>query len=59
MCSQYVDRNLMNSYSNETHFLTKWEDAVKILKERHRGSSVRVAVYPYAGMQHQEIELDG
>jgi len=49
----------MNSYSNETHFLTKWEDAVKILKERHRGSSVRVAVYPYAGMQHQEIELDG
>ena len=22
-------------------------------------SGVRVAVYPYGGMQHQEIELDG
>ena len=57
--SQYMDRNLMNSYSTGTRFVTQWDDAVKILKERHKGNSIRVAVYPYAGMQHQEIELDG
>ena len=28
------------------------------LKELHPGDP-KVAVYPYAGMQHQEIELDG
>ncbi len=56
--SQYLDRTLMNNYSKATHFAGKWEDVVKILKERHKGS-VQVAVYPYGGMQHQEIELDG
>jgi len=49
----------MNNYSQGTYFATKWEDVIKILKERHKGNSVRVAVYPYGGMQHQEIELDG
>jgi lactate racemase len=57
--SQYMDQNLMNNYSQGTYFATKWEDVIKILKERHKGNSVRVAVYPYGGMQHQEIELDG
>jgi nickel-dependent lactate racemase len=57
--SQYMDQNMMNNYSRATHFATKWEDVIKILKERHKGNSVRVAVYPYGGMQHQEIELDG
>ena len=56
--SQYMDRTMMNNYSRASHFVTKWEDAIRILKERHKGS-VRVAVYPYGGMQHQEIELDG
>jgi nickel-dependent lactate racemase len=57
--SQYVDRTMMNNYSGATHFATKWEDVMKILKERHKGTGVQVAVYPYGGMQHQEIELDG
>lgn len=57
--SQYMDRTLMNNYPGGTHFATKWEDVIRILKQRHPGSSVQVAVYPYGGMQHQEIELDG
>jgi len=57
--SQYMTRSLMDNYAGTTRFATKWEEVVKILKERHQGSGVRVAVYPYGGMQHQEIELDG
>jgi nickel-dependent lactate racemase len=57
--SQYMNRTLMNSYSRASHFATTWEEVIKILKERHKGTSLRVAVYPYGGMQHQEIELDG
>ena len=34
------------------------EDVIAQLKQLHPGDP-RVAVYPYAGMQHQEIELDG
>jgi hypothetical protein len=56
--SQYLDQNMKNNYSRGTHFVKKWEDVIKILKERHKGDSVRVAVYPYGGMQHQEIALD-
>jgi nickel-dependent lactate racemase len=56
--SQYLDQNMKNNYSRGTYFVTKWEDAIKVLKERHKGTSVRVAVYPYGGMQHQEIALD-
>jgi preprotein translocase subunit SecD len=57
--SQYMNRTLMNNYPPPAQFATKWEEVIKILQERHKGDSVRVAVYPYGGMQHQEIELDG
>ena len=57
--SQYMSRTMMDNYGADTDFCTKWADVVKILRERHKGSDVKVAVYPYAGMQHQEIELDG
>lgn len=57
--SQYMDRNLMSNFPPSTHFATKWEEVIKVLKERHKGTGVQVAVYPYGGMQHQEIELDG
>jgi len=58
--SQFMNRNIMTNYSAPgTQYATKWEEVVKFLKERHKGSGVQVAVYPYAGMQHQEIELDG
>jgi hypothetical protein len=57
--SQYMSRMIMDNYEPGTDFCATWADVVKILRERHKGSDVKVAVYPYAGMQHQEIELDG
>jgi hypothetical protein len=57
--SQYMNRNIMNNYPAGTMFATKWEEAIQFLKERHKGSGIQVAVYPYAGLQHQVIELDG
>jgi nickel-dependent lactate racemase len=57
--SQYMTRNMRNSNQRgPTTCCDKWEDVIAKLKELHPGDP-RVAVYPYAGMQHQEIELDG
>ena len=56
--SQYLTRNMRNGYRTGTFFYDKWEDVIAKLKELHPGDP-KVAVYPYAGMQHQEIELDG
>lgn len=56
--SQYLTRNLRNNYKTGTFFCDKWEDVIAKLRELHPGDP-KVAVYPYAGMQHQEIELDG
>jgi len=58
--SQYMTRNMQNTTARGTNttFCEKWEDVITKLKELHPGDP-RVAVYPYAGMQHQEIELDG
>jgi len=56
--SQYMDKTLKNAYPVGTLFATKWEEAIKILQERHKGDA-RVAVYPCGGNQHEQIELDG
>ena len=56
--SQYLTRNMQNNYRTGTFFCDKWEDVIAKLRELHPGDP-KVAVYPYAGMQHQEIELDG
>jgi nickel-dependent lactate racemase len=57
--SQYLTRNMKNNYKTGTFFYDKWDDVVAKLRELHPGDSTQVAVYPYAGMQHQEIALDG
>jgi len=56
--SQYLTRNMKNNYRTGTFFCDKWSDVIAKLKELNPGHP-SVAVYPYAGMQHQEIELDG
>ena len=56
--SQYLTRNMRNSYRAGTTFCDNWSDVIAKLRELHTGAA-KVAVYPYAGMQHQEIELDG
>jgi hypothetical protein len=55
--SQYTDRTQMNFYPRGTQFCNKWADVIRILQERHKGT-VQVAVYPYGGLQHEELELD-
>jgi len=56
--SEYMDRQQMNTFPRATAFAGAWEEVIKLLQARHKGDA-RVAVYPYGGMQHQEIELDG
>ncbi|HTS25183.1 MAG TPA: lactate racemase domain-containing protein [Bryobacteraceae bacterium] len=56
--SQYLTRNMRNMYRTGTFFYDQWDDVIAKLRELHPGDP-KVAVYPYAGMQHQEIELDG
>ena len=55
--SQYMDRQQMNTFPRATTFASKWEEVIDLLRARHKGDAT-VAVYPYGGMQHQEIELD-
>jgi hypothetical protein len=57
--SQYLNQNMRINYPAGTLYATKWEEVIKILKERHKGTGVQVAVYPYGGMQHPMLELDG
>jgi hypothetical protein len=56
--SQYMDRQQMNGFGPQTIFTDKWEDVIRQLQARHKADA-RVAVYPYGGMQHEELELDG
>ena len=44
--SQYMSRTMMDNYGTNTDFCTAWPDVVKILRERHKGSDVKVAVVP-------------
>jgi hypothetical protein len=48
---------MINSYPPQVQFATNWDDVVRLLQQRHKGQP-RVAVYPYAGMQEQELTLD-
>ena len=56
--SQYAQRREFSSFTPGTKFAHTWEDVVSILQSRHKGDS-RVAIYPYATLQHAETDLDG
>jgi nickel-dependent lactate racemase len=56
--SQYLTRTMMQNFPPATRYASKWDEVIQILRERHPGQ-VRVAVYPYAGMQDAETTLDG
>jgi len=55
--SQYLTRTMTNNYPPATRFAAKWDEVIQILRERHKGQA-RVAVYPYAGLQEEELPLD-
>ena len=56
--SQYTDKRQMSRFPSGTSFAATWSDVLQQLQARHKGDS-RVAVYPYAALQHEETELDG
>ena len=55
--SQYMDKRQMLKFPANTIALSTWEDVVKQLQARYKGDA-RVAVYPYAAIQHMESKLD-
>jgi hypothetical protein len=48
---------MVNEYPRGTRFCERWADVLEALRARHHGD-VRVAVYPYAAIQHPELALD-
>ena len=56
--SQYLTRMMKNAYPPDTRFANDWNEVVKMLRERHKGSA-KVAVLPYGGIQEEETPLDG
>ncbi|MCL5019909.1 MAG: lactate racemase domain-containing protein, partial [Patescibacteria group bacterium] len=56
--SQYLQKRNMNEYDDKfVKFVFSWDEVTALLKQRH-GESTKVAVYPYAPLQHEPIELD-
>jgi hypothetical protein len=55
--SQYMDKRQMLKFPSNTIFAATWEDMIKQLQARHKGDA-RVAIYPYAAIQHPETKLD-
>jgi hypothetical protein len=55
--SQYTDKRQRNRFPADTIFSQNWADVIKLMQNRHVGN-VRVAVYPYAAIQHTETRLD-
>ena len=56
--SQYINQREMQRYvPDKVHLVRSWGDVLTMLHKWH-GPSTRVAVYPYAGLQHEPIALD-
>jgi hypothetical protein len=47
----------MLKFPSNAIFAATWEDTIKQLQARHKGDA-RVAIYPYAAIQHSETKLD-
>lgn len=56
--SQYLQKQQMDKFPPGTQFAWDWNGVVDHLLARHKADA-RVAVYPYACIQHAEIDLDG
>jgi lactate racemase len=58
--SEYLQRRELDNpyFPPETVGVGSWSEVVERLRREHRGESVKVAVYPYAGIQHGPAVLD-
>ena len=55
--SQYMQKRDIDQLSSKrVHLARSWDEVQTQLKKEHRSDS-RVAVYPYAGIQHREVDL--
>jgi nickel-dependent lactate racemase len=55
--SQYMQKRDVNRISaRHVHLARSWDDVLELLETHHR-TEARVAVYPYAAIQHRELEL--
>jgi predicted dithiol-disulfide oxidoreductase (DUF899 family) len=55
--SQYMDKRQMLKFPSNAVFASTWADMITQLQARHKGDA-RVAIYPYAAIQHMETKLD-
>ena len=56
--SQYADKRLRTRFPEGTFFAHAWFEVIGQIRSRHEGK-IRVAVYPYAAIQHPQSLLDG
>jgi len=55
--SQYMQKRDMDKFSSKKVRLARsWDEVMNLLQKQHR-TDARVAVYPYAGIQHPEVDL--
>ena len=55
--SQYMQKRDVDLISaKHLRLVRSWDDAMALCRKQH-GSSARVAVYPYAGLQHPDVPL--
>jgi nickel-dependent lactate racemase len=55
--SQYMDKRQMLKFPAKTTLTSTWAEVLQQLQTRHKGDA-RVAIYPYAALQHMENKLD-
>ena len=55
--SQYMQkRDIDQVTSKRVHLARSWDEVITLLHKQHR-TEVRIAVYPYSGIQHPEVDL--
>ena len=55
--SQYMQKRDVDKFSSKSVLLVQsWDEVMNLLQKQHR-TDARVAVYPYANIQHPEIDL--
>ena len=55
--SQYMQkRDIDHITSKSVHLARSWNEVITLLQKQHR-TELRVALYPYAGIQHADVDL--